>query len=199
MTRDRLIALLILLLLAVLAAIGCVVYRAQMARVLGSIGTWRVHADMTPSRSSQRPAGLSLRYEWNAGAMPPPHHYEYVITIGPGGVGEIAFSPDYPGEGVPVWREAFAIAEKDLDRLYGLMMEAGVFGARWAPMRDRPVGGDIEWMDVTAHGDTVRIPALAEGSVALEPIYDAIHGLVPDETWNSLRDRRQAYEETYQG
>lgn len=192
MTRNQLVALLILLLLAILAAIGCVVYQAQMARVLGAIGFGRVNAGMT-----QHPIDFALRYEWNAGTMPPPYHYEYIIEIGPGPQGQITFYPNYRGEGVPEWRETFAVAEEGLDRLYGLMVDAGVLSRRWATMRDRPVGGDTEWLDVTAGGESVRIPALPEGGEALEPVYDAVRGLVPDEAWERLRAKRQAYEDDY--
>ncbi len=199
MTRNQFVALLVLLLLAILAAIGCVVYRAQVARVLGAIGLTRVSAGMTRWCPSQRPIDLSLRYAWNAGAMPPPNHYEYIIEMGPGPRGEITFYPDYSGEGVPEWRETFAVTDQELDRLYGLMVDARVLSRRWAPMRDRPVGGDTDWMDVTANGETVRIPALPEGGEALEPVYGAIRDLVPTEIWERLRAQRQEYEDDYQG
>jgi hypothetical protein len=192
MTRNQLVALLILLLLAILAAIGCVVYRAQVARVLGASGFGRVNAGMT-----QHPIDFSLRYEWHAGTMPPPYHHEYIIEIGPGPQGQITFYPDYPGEGVPEWRETFAVTEEDLDRLYGSMVDAGVLRRRWATMRDRPVGGDVEWLDVTADGEAARIPVLPEGGEALEPMYGTIRGLVPDEIWERLRARRQEYEDNY--
>lgn len=193
MTRNQLVALLILLLLAILAVLGCFAYRAQVARVLGTIGFGRVDAGMAP-----RPDDLALRYEWYAGTMPPPYHYEYTITVGPGLQGEIVFYPDYSGEGVPEWREAFAVTDEQLDRAYGLMVEAEVFDRRWSEMRDRPVGGDTEWLSVMANGVSVRIPALPEGGEALEPVYDAVRGLVPDAIWESLRARRQEYEDNYE-
>lgn len=199
MNRDRLIALLILLLLAVLAAIGCVVYRAQMARVLGAIGLGRVSAGAWPGSLGERPIDLALRYEWHASTMPPPYHYEYTIVVGPGLEGAITLYPDYPGEGVPEWREAFAATDAELDYLYGLMVEARALGGRWVEAADRPVGGEVDWLEVTADGETTRIPALVKGREALEPVYGAIRALVPAETWERLRARRQAYEDGYAG
>jgi hypothetical protein len=193
MTRNQLIALLILLLLAILAALGCVLYRAQVARVLGAVAPGRMNAEMI-----RYPNDLTLRYEWHAGTMPPPYHHEYIIMVEPGRQGEIVFYPDYAAEGVPEWCEAFAVTAKELDHLYVVMVNAQVFGGRWVPMSDPPIGGDIEWLDVTANGDTVRIPAQPEGGEALQPVYDAIRGLVPDETWARLRARRQEYIDNYE-
>jgi len=194
MNRDRLIALLILLLLAILAALGCALYRAQAARVIGAIVPGRMNAQMI-----RHPDDLALRYEWHAGTMPPPYHHEYTIVVGPGQEGGIVYCPDYRADGVPEWHESFAVTAEALDRLYAVMVKAQVFDRRWLAMGRPPVGGDIEWLDVTASGETVRIPAQPEEGEALEPVWQAIRELVPDETWARLRARRKEYMDNYEG
>ena len=67
------------------------------------------------------PKDLTLQYDWGAGSMPPPYHYEYTIRIGPGLQGEIVFYPDYPGQGTPVWTEPFDADQEALDALYALV------------------------------------------------------------------------------
>ena len=64
-----------------------------------------------------RPEDFTLQYDWCAGSMPPPYHYEYTIRIGPDLQGEIVFHPDYPGLGAPEWIESFDVAEESLDVL----------------------------------------------------------------------------------
>src|SRR4051812_20811553 len=38
---------------------------------------------------AQRPADFSLTYDWRAGSMPPPFHYEYTVSISPDGEGKV--------------------------------------------------------------------------------------------------------------
>ena len=61
------------------------------------------------------PADFFFVYEWDEGPLPPPHHYEFKISVGPGATGKIVFYPDYPGDDNPEWdvpievtREPFA-------------------------------------------------------------------------------------------
>ena len=42
--------------------------------------------------TDKRPDGFGLTYEWTAGSLPPPGHYEYNISVGPTGQGEMVMS-----------------------------------------------------------------------------------------------------------
>jgi hypothetical protein len=139
---------------------------------------------------------FTLQYDWCAGSMPPPHHYEYTIRIGPGLEGEIVFHPDYPGLGAPEWTEPFDVAEEPLDALYALVKEQ-VLSREWVKVEDGTVGGSLEWMSGTADGQHFQVPSRVEEEEALEPVYAAIKALVPEAVWAKLRARREQYERDY--
>jgi hypothetical protein len=141
---------------------------------------------------------FALQYDWCAGSMPPPYHYEYTIHIGPGPVGGIVFHPDYPGQGTPVWTEPFEVADEALDALRGLVAER-VLGREWVKVEDGLVGGSLEWMSGTVDGEAFRVPTQIEEPEAVEPVYAAIKELVPQDVWDSLMARREQYEREYEG
>jgi hypothetical protein len=144
-----------------------------------------------------RPRDFVLQYDWRAGSMPPPHHYEYTIRIGPGLQGEVVFCPDYPGQGTPVWTEPFDVAEESLDALYVLVKEQ-VLDQEWVKIEDGAVGGSLEWMSGTVDGQRFRVPSRVEEEEALEPVYGAVKALVPDAIWTKLRAQRVQYEQDYE-
>lgn len=144
-----------------------------------------------------RPPDFSLRYEWNEGSLPPPDYYEYCIRIGPGTACEIVFRPDYPQHDPPTWRVPFATDEKALDQLYEAAAEAGVFKRVWERRSNPPVGGSLEWIELTAGGNTVRVPSMARGAGRLKPLYRMIHALVPHAIWEDLRGRREQFLRAY--
>ncbi len=136
---------------------------------------------------------LVIVYHWVAGSMPPPHHYEYTITLGPGAQGQIAYQPDYAFEGVPVWQEEFALADDALEKLHELMVKADVFTRRWQSVEDRAVGGSLQWLDVDYHGEQYKVPTRVRETEALETLYRFIRECVPEAVWNLLRARREKY------
>jgi hypothetical protein len=138
-----------------------------------------------------------VQYDWCAGSMPPPHHYEYTIRVGPGLRGEIVFHPDYPGLGAPEWTEAFDVAEESLDALYALV-EGRVLSREWVKVEDGAVGGSLEWMSGTVDGQCFRVPSRVEEEKVLEPVYDAIKALVSDAIWAKMRSRREQYKRNYE-
>ena len=144
-----------------------------------------------------RPKDFTLQYDWCAGSMPPPHHYEYTIHIGLGLRGEIIFHPDYPGLGTPEWTEPFDVAEESLDALYALV-EDRVLSREWVKVEDGAVGGSLEWMSGTVGGQRFRVPSRVEEEKVLEPVYDAIKALVPGAIWAKLRAQREQYEQSYE-
>jgi len=144
-----------------------------------------------------RSRDFTIQYDWCAGSMPPPHHYEYTIHIGPGLEGEIVFHPDYPGQGTPEWTEPFGVAEESLNALYALVKEQ-VLSREWVKVEDGTVGGSLEWMSGTVDGRRFRIPSRVEEEEALEPVYAAIKALVPDVVWAKLRAQREQYERDYE-
>jgi hypothetical protein len=141
------------------------------------------------------PDDFRIHYEWQAGSMPPPHHYGYLIEIGPGGEGMIAFRPDYPHEGVPVWREPFQVAPEQWARLYQIAQEKGLWTRPWPRHNDGSVGGSLAWLRAAGDGREVEIPPRLnqEDSAVLAQLYQAIRALVPESVWAKLLARRQEY------
>jgi hypothetical protein len=144
-----------------------------------------------------RPEDFAIQYDWCAGSMPPPHHYEYTIRIGPGLRGEIVFYPDYPGQGTPVWTEPFEVNEGAFNALCALVEER-VLSREWIVVEDGAVGGSLEWMSGTADGQRFRVPSRIEEEEALEPVYAAVKALVPDTIWTELRAQREQYGRDYE-
>lgn len=143
------------------------------------------------------PDDLLVTYEWREGSLPPPYHYSYSITLAADGAGEVTMIPDYGGggDGVPVWTEPFTVARADLDRLYAVLVEQGLFRERWRTRDEVPVGGSSEDLTVVAGGRTVEIPVYPEPaqSERAEAIYAALRGVVPAEIFADLEARRAEY------
>jgi hypothetical protein len=129
--------------------------------------------------------------------MPPPHHHEYTIYIGPGSKGRVVFAPDYPGPDVPVWTESFAVSGKALDALYELVA-ARVLGREWAKVTDGVVGGSLEWLTGTAGGERFRVPSRIPNPEIVKDVYAAVKALVPEVAWARLRVLREQYEQDYE-
>jgi hypothetical protein len=144
-----------------------------------------------------RPEDFQVRYDWVAGSMPPPHHYEYAILLGPGPEGRVIFRPDYSGSDTPVWTESFIVPDDALDELYSLMVERGVFSTEWAEVRDGRIGGKLEWLKCTAGSAQYSIPSRIEESAAVADVYSAVKALVPEDVWAGLFERREQYGRGY--
>jgi hypothetical protein len=151
----------------------------------------------------QRPDDFRVRYEWWAGSMPPPYHYEYKIEIDPDGRGLIRFWPDYAGQGIPEWHEPFQVSEQELDELYHQMVELGLFRTNWRSVsqRDWPVGGESDALTARAGGREVKIPSYVISSQqdASNQIVRAVRETVPQEIWERLEAQRQEYMDNYSG
>jgi hypothetical protein len=148
----------------------------------------------------QPPADFSVRYEWRAGSMPPPYHYEYTIRVGPGTEGQIVYRPDYESEGIPTWTESISVTGQQLAGLYALVVDRKLLRENWGRVLDPPVGGSVQWAEITASGKTYRIPTQLQGfqESAAAHLYEAVKALVPQVTWDKLEAQREQYVKEYQ-
>jgi hypothetical protein len=151
---------------------------------------------MSPARRS-RPADFALRYEWHAGTMPPPGHYEYTIQAGPDLRGEVVFVPDYPQHNPPIWSEEFTVQEDIWNRLYALLVRKGVLRKPWPEMDRRSVGGSLAWLEVTAQGQSFQVSNQVQGAEKLAEVFTAVRALVPEATWQKLLAQRDEFEQRY--
>lgn len=160
------------------------------------------------------PADFSLECLWEAATVPPPHHYEYRITVHPydppsantqaDGTqhpriqGEITFWPDYRGLGTPEWKERFFVSTQACLRVYTLLQEGGLL-QQLLPQseEDRIIGGETATLEVRAGGrirpiNSSQLPR-QQRIFLLDTVMQAIRAMVPDEIWKTLSARRQAY------
>ena len=142
-----------------------------------------------------RPDDFSVEYEWREGSLPPPYHYAYTITIKPSGQSEIVLTPDYPSAAVPKWAETFQGEEPNLNDLYRVMVENGLFTRRWRERDAPPVGGSNQTMVVTARGKRITVEdyLVSEQQASAKVMYAAVQALVPKDVWERLEARRKQY------
>jgi hypothetical protein len=149
----------------------------------------------TPNPLDTRPSDFNLVYEWHEGSLPPPYHYEYTITLGPDGQGQIEMLPDYASDRTPHWTETFSVTPAAFDQFYRLLSDKGLFTQRWQAMSDTPVGGGSESLLVTAHGRQISIPpyVILLQTAAAEDMATATRALVPQSLWDKLNMQREQY------
>ncbi len=144
-------------------------------------------------------ANFAVRYHYQAGSMPPPAHYEYTIRLAPNGEGEIVFYPDYPQHNPPVWSETFSPGAEQLSRLRSLIAKKKIVTKKWHAPAKSPVGGSLESLEITTADKQVSVPSHlnARDAASLRELYDAVRALVPQDIWDRLLARRQAFEDDY--
>lgn len=149
----------------------------------------------TQNEMRPRPADFSVQYEWREGSLSSSYPYAYTIRIGPDTQGEM-FGPDYSSNNPLVWTETFNVEERDLEKLYALMSEKGMFTKSWQ-QEDIPLaGGSVEWLEVTAHGEHFLVPRYVAGEKeeeAIKEVYAAINSLVPETVWAKLYSQREQH------
>lgn len=136
-----------------------------------------------------RPDDFQVEYYWETGSLPPPYFYLYRIRIGPEAIGEIEFQADYSDEDPPIWIEPLNISEADLDLLYEMLNDMGMFVQEWIQATDTPDGGSASKLSSFAHGQEFSIPSFVAGeqqSSDARELYEYIESLVPQETWDKL-------------
>ena len=143
---------------------------------------------------STRPDDFSITYNWYEGTVPPPYHYEYMITIESDGAGLVTYSPDYPGADVPTWTEPFTLDSSQMDALYTQLRDLKVFTTAWSEADQVPVGGSHANLTILVDGRTVDIPAFpATVTAEAESAKSAIIAVVPADIWDRLSAQRDQY------
>ena len=142
---------------------------------------------------------LHIIYTYQAGSMPPPHHFEYKIEIGPNAAGKITFMPDYNFDNVPVWVEKFMISTETLERLIDIANSTGLFELDWKTYEESAIGGSQEWMEWAEESRQIKVPARLspKNDDQIAPLYTVIRQIVPEDIWNSLWGRQRQYQDNY--
>jgi hypothetical protein len=142
-----------------------------------------------------RPDNFGVEYIWREGSLPPPYHYEYTVIISSSSLSEIVLTPDYPSATVPKWTESFKVEERDLNDLYRVMVENGLFTRKWRQLDAAPVGGSNQTLVVTAQGKRITVEdyLVSEQQGSAKVMYEAVQAMVPKEIWERLQAKRQQY------
>lgn len=151
---------------------------------------------------AETPEDFSVVFSWDTGALPPRYHYSYTITIGPGLQGQFVYQPGYDAQDrTNMWVADFALTQGHLDSLYASLKDLGMMQSRWNTGAGL-VGGSNTDIIITAYAKEYRVPSIAEleegdrGSV--EDAMGDIRGAVPQDIWDEMEARQQAYEENFE-
>jgi hypothetical protein len=141
---------------------------------------------------------IRLHYEWQEGALPPPHHYEYRLEVR-GDEGRIDFSPDYPGAGKPRWVETFVVDPHLVTRIVARLDHEGLLRKVWELEDGRaPAGGSLDSLEIDVDDVRYTIPSwVARENDRTREIIVEIRSLVPEPLWDELIRRRREYEDDW--
>ncbi len=164
------------------------------------------------------PDDFNLKCEWAAGALPPPHHYEYTLILSqpkrppkpkasaPRMQGEVIFIPDYPGAKVPIWREPFVAWTRECLQAYTVLSEGGLIDIKGqqsscnnngTECNDEDLGNETVTLTITARGNTISIHSSKlppdQRQFLLSDAMPAIRSIVPADLWLKLHTKRIAY------
>ena len=107
------------------------------------------------------------------------------------------FYPDYPGSDAVVWTETFIASEAALDEFHAAVIRKGLIGKKWTEIPDPPVGGSLEWMEITSGQDDLVIPSIIKESSLVADLYEKIRGTVPETVWKDLFSRLKQRQQEY--
>jgi hypothetical protein len=146
---------------------------------------------------ADRPSDFTLDYSVNSASLGPRYSVDYTITVGPGATGSVAYRHGSGAEREE-WVEPFAVSEADLDALYALAMQQGLFSRSWAE-GEALIGGSQRSLEAVAAGQQATVPSALDSAdaAAMDALYSAIERLVPQSVWDTLEAKRADYDRTH--
>ena len=145
------------------------------------------------------PADFALSFDHKEGSVPPPYHYEWTVEFDAEGAGKATYTPDYGGEGVPIYQASFEVSDADRESIYAALLRDGALEEQ-ATTDDPPIGGALDTAKVTADGSTFNVPAFnEEGEATLDNVADQVRALVPAEDWARFEREGKKYSEKEYG
>lgn len=154
------------------------------------------------STSVAAPADFSFSYNYSNGALPPPYHYEYKITVKADGTVQMNYMPDYIVEATiedatPVWVEKTTVSKEKLNKLYQQMDKIGVFNTVWQEPKEKTVGGPSQFLKVTANGKNFEIPVWAAEKEEIKNLYSDISALFSADVWQKIANQTEEYQKAH--
>ncbi len=145
---------------------------------------------------SMLPNDFAFTYEWIAGSVPPPHHYEYTIMVHDDGTGRILFWPDYPTNTIPAWEVHFHPSLSARILLYNWLHAAGMFTRAQNTPRHSAIGGETGTLSVRADEKEAHVAVYLLPDDERTIVHRVICAVVPDMVWEDLHARRKTYIES---
>ena len=150
----------------------------------------------------ERPPDLALTLYWDNGTLAPQNRYEFIITIGPGNQGQLAYQFGYSsGEQTQRYTADFTLTETQLDDLYLHLQTSGAFGGQWEAERTL-IGGSTTSLIVTAYAKEYQVPSTAElreeQREQAKALIEGVRGFVPEATWEKLDEQRVIYQASFE-
>jgi hypothetical protein len=148
--------------------------------------------------SAARPDDFGLTLEWDTGALPPPYHYSYTITINPDLSGQFSFQPGYAPENLnEFWETEFDLQNIDLDALYQTLIEKDALRSKWSTGQPL-LGGQGTSLTIIASGKEYKVPSVSiltrSEREKVEALIEIIRGYVPQTIWDEMASRQAKFE-----
>ena len=152
------------------------------------------------SKTNERPEDFSLSLYWNTGALPPQYHYSYSINIQPTGEGAFEYQAGYEVNEEHHWLADFSLDESQLDTLYQYLFDNGLLRSDW--QTGHPLmGGQGTSIEINANGEKFSIPSVSDLEKTelkiVQAAIETINEIIPQEIWDEMNARQDAYEKGY--
>jgi hypothetical protein len=138
-----------------------------------------------------------LEYHYNSGALPPPYHYAYTITIDIKGNSKMVYSGGHIATGISPAEYSFTLSKKELKKLKSEIKKSEIFDLdiKQRPVAEIPDGGysdGLEFYGYDSQTDTIKMikfvptyPELKYENI-LNKLYKTIKECVPIDIWNEV-------------
>lgn len=141
------------------------------------------------------PNDFTVKYNYVSGTIPPPYHYEYNVSIDAKGNGIISYKPDYVFD--TLWTETFKLPRKSIGNFWSLLKKNDFFEKKWTDAEKHPVGGSIEYLEITAKNKIYKIPAFPIEKDNAEKFLKAVRQLISKTAMDILTAKREKYIEKF--
>ena len=138
------------------------------------------------------PQDFALTYAWAAASLPPPHHFEYEITVTSPQQGHLRFWPDYPRE-APPWDIPFHPHLTACILVHNWIRASLPFPADWTSASSERLGGETGFLQVAFGGRHVHLNVHELPDEERLPLHQALQAIVPAHLWERCFARRRRY------
>ena len=149
----------------------------------------------------------SLIYHYQTGSIPPPHFYQYDLTLYADGTSTLVYYPGYSND--TTWVYNFSIGSEDIKILNDSITGSKLLSEPITSMPEHkhPIGGSmqnvtifmvqepgVDRMPQSIASPFFPIPQYQDG---LKNLYAEIKSLIPQSVWDEISKRKEEYMNNY--